>query len=285
MHAPLEVRPSPVPRETLPSFLSRLAAVNGVGATDFAVDLGFSIKRLLTLEEDAVRALAGAGGLDDAALAELLSWTGTAVGDVRMQFRGEVFVSRALRNPRIRGCPLCLRADAEGQEHRPARAMALRGDWQLRDVSLCVRHGHPLVTLWEEGTPARRYEVAARLDEVAERVLAGGFDAEPVAPSPYDLWLDARLEDGRDPTWLAGAVAVRRDDGLPPAGGGTAAALRRSGWRSRGAAPGRAGGGVCRRAGRSGGHRGRARPPRGACTRSRRPPRRRGSATPSWRSS
>jgi len=102
------------------------------------------------------------------------------------------------------GCPLCLRADAAGQEHRPARAMALRGDWQLRDVSLCVRHGHPLVTLWEEGTPARRYEVAARLDEVAERVLAGGFDAEPVAPSPYDLWLDARLEDGRDPTWLAG---------------------------------------------------------------------------------
>jgi hypothetical protein len=204
VHAPLPLRNAPVHRETLPSFLSRLAAVNGVGAADFAVDLGFSIKRFLNLEEDAVRALAGAGGLDATAVAELLSWTGTGVGDVRMEFRSELFVSRALRNPRMRGCPVCLRADAQGQERTPARAMALRGDWQLREVSLCVRHDHPLVTLWEVGTPAQRYDVAARLNDVAERVLAGGFDAEPVTPSPYDLWLDARLEDGRDTTWLAG---------------------------------------------------------------------------------
>jgi hypothetical protein len=203
VQTPLPLRTAPLPRETLPSFLSRLAAVNGVEASDFAVDLGFSIKRFLNLEEDAVQALASAGGLDADEVAELLSWTGTAVGDVRMAFRGEVFVSRALRNPRMRGCPVCLREDARGQERTPARAMALRGDWQLRDVSLCVRHGHPLGTLWEVGTPSHRYDVAARLNEVAEGVLAGAFDAEPVTPSPYDLWLDARLEDGRDATWLA----------------------------------------------------------------------------------
>jgi hypothetical protein len=203
VQAPLLLRTAPLPRETLPSFLSRLAAVNGVGAADFAVDLGFSIKRFLNLEEDAVQALAGAGGLDAAEVAEILSWTGSGVGDVRMEFRSEVFVSRALRNPRMRGCPVCLREDARGQERTPARAMALRGDWQLREVSLCVRHGHPLVTLWEVGTPTHRYDVAARLNKVAEGVLAGEFDAEPVTPSPYDLWLDARLEDGRDATWLA----------------------------------------------------------------------------------
>jgi hypothetical protein len=204
VHTQLPLRTAPLPRETLPSFLSRLAAVNGVGAADFAVDLGFSIRRFLNLEEDAVRALAGAGGLDVAAVAELLSWTGAVVGDVRMEFRGEVFVSRALRSPRMRGCPACLREDARGQRRTAAQAMALRGDWQLRDVSLCVRHGHPLVALWEVRPLAHRYEVAARLNEVAERVLAGAFDAESVTPSPYDLWLDARLEDGRDSTWLAG---------------------------------------------------------------------------------
>jgi hypothetical protein len=73
VHAPLPLRTAPVHRETLPSFLSRLAAVNGVGAADFAVDLGFSIKRFLNLEEDAVQALAAAGGLDAAAVADLLS--------------------------------------------------------------------------------------------------------------------------------------------------------------------------------------------------------------------
>ena len=37
-------------------------------------------------------------------------------------------------------------------------------------------------------------------------MLAGGLDAELVTPSPYDLWLDARLEDGRDMSWLAGQL-------------------------------------------------------------------------------
>ncbi|MGY6411645.1 MAG: TniQ family protein, partial [Alkalilacustris sp.] len=39
----LPIRTAPMPRETLPSFLSRLAAMNGVTATDFAVDLGVSL--------------------------------------------------------------------------------------------------------------------------------------------------------------------------------------------------------------------------------------------------
>jgi hypothetical protein len=33
------IRTAPAHRETLPSFLSRLAAINAVGAADFAVDL------------------------------------------------------------------------------------------------------------------------------------------------------------------------------------------------------------------------------------------------------
>lgn len=37
-------------------------------------------------------------------LGEMLSWTGVQAGNVRMQFRGEIFVSRALRNPVMRGC-------------------------------------------------------------------------------------------------------------------------------------------------------------------------------------
>lgn len=51
------VVPRPAPRETLPSFLSRLAAVKGVGAQEFACDLGASFKRVLSLDEEALSGL------------------------------------------------------------------------------------------------------------------------------------------------------------------------------------------------------------------------------------
>ena len=42
-------------RETVPSFLSRISAMNGVGCIDFALDMGFSLKRVVHLDETALR--------------------------------------------------------------------------------------------------------------------------------------------------------------------------------------------------------------------------------------
>ncbi|MCB4456770.1 TniQ family protein [Leisingera sp. McT4-56] len=53
---PLAVEPSE--RETLPSFFSRMAAINGTGATGFALDLGVSLKRILNQEQEAIDILA-----------------------------------------------------------------------------------------------------------------------------------------------------------------------------------------------------------------------------------
>lgn len=200
----LSIRTAPLPRETLPSFLSRLAAMNGVSATDFALDLGSSLKRFLELDSRALDALATVSGLDAAAVKELLSWTGRPVGDVRTEFRGEVFVSRALRSPRMRGCPICIREDAVGHDKNPTAAMVMRGDWQLREASLCVRHGHPLVTLWEENLPRMRFEVGERLRAIVGPLMEGHLDMARVRPSAYDHWLDARIEAARDASWLAG---------------------------------------------------------------------------------
>ena len=86
--------------------------MNGVSSAEFAVDMGFSIKRLIFLEKVAVESLVALGGLNADERETLISWTGEALGEVRMSFRGETFVTRALRNPGIRGCPICLREDA-----------------------------------------------------------------------------------------------------------------------------------------------------------------------------
>jgi hypothetical protein len=164
--------------------------------------MGAKFKRFLDLDPAAMEALATWAELDPRQVQDLLSWSGIPAGNVRMEFRGEVFVSRALRNPVIRGCPVCLREDAEGHMGPPAAAMAMRGDWQMREAFVCVRHSHPLIELWRADNLAERHDMAARLREIEEEILSGALDRPAALPSAYDLWLDDRLQDGRDDTWL-----------------------------------------------------------------------------------
>jgi hypothetical protein len=42
------------------------------------------------------------------------------------------------------------------------------------------------------------------LGEIEDDILAGALDQPTAPPSAYDLWLDGRLEDGRDETWFKG---------------------------------------------------------------------------------
>lgn len=194
--------PPPAPRETLYSYLARLAAVWQTDARELAYDMGAPYKRLLNQDEDAIEALAGWANLIPDVTEELLSWTGVIAGNVRMQFRGELFISRALRNPVMRGCPVCLREDASSANGPASSAMVMRGDWQYREVNLCVRHGHPIVPLWETKAIEDRFDIGARLREIEEKILSGGFDQPRLEPSNYDRWLDRRLEDDFDKSWL-----------------------------------------------------------------------------------
>ncbi|MDO6459062.1 TniQ family protein, partial [Celeribacter halophilus] len=145
---------------------------------------------------------AARSGLTPEQRATLLSWTGERVGDVRMQFRGEVFVSRALRNPVVRGCPQCLREQAEGQ-NRPLRYMSMSGDWLCRGVDICLKHRHPLVPLWSCQSRFERDNIGERLAMILPELFSGRFECEHVEPFEYDRWLDLRLSQGLDDTWLA----------------------------------------------------------------------------------
>lgn len=178
--------------------------MNGVSTIDFAYDMGFSVKKIFLLEEQSLRRLAEIAGLERTAIDEMISWTGQAIGDVRMRFRGEVFGSRALRNPVVRGCPACLLEDVAEQPRNPRASMAMRGDWLLREASLCCRHHHLLVPLWTAPHQANRLDIALNRPDLAKRLEAGDFDRSPSEPSAYDRWLERRLETGADDTGLAG---------------------------------------------------------------------------------
>lgn len=135
-------------------------------------------------------------------MAELMSWTGEKVGNVRMRFRNEDFVSRALRSPDVRGCPVCLRSDIARNEGPPLAAMVMRGHWLMREANICVEHAHPLVKLWSEEKTNVRYDVGAQLEAILPALRVGAYDQPSQAPSAYDLWLDKRLETGSDDTAL-----------------------------------------------------------------------------------
>jgi len=196
--------PPPALRETVYSYLSRLAAAWQTDVADLAHDMGAPFKRFLEQDPEAFEALAAWADLDPRQVEEMRSWTGVRAGNVRMKFRGGLFVSRALRNPVMRGCPVCLREDGARHGGQGIAAMIMRGDWQLREVVVCVRHRHPLVRLWKSDKPQDRYDIGARLREIEGDILSGAFDQPEAAPSAYDLWLDGRLQDGRDDTWLKG---------------------------------------------------------------------------------
>lgn len=194
--------PRPAHRETVFSFLSRCAATWQTTTHQFAYDIGTSLKFIAMQNAETLRLFAERTKLSPDDLAELMSWTGEKIGNVRMRFRNEVLVSRALRNPDVRGCPMCLREDMASADGAPTAAMVMRGDWLIRDMVLCTRHGHPLVTLWSEEKVGARYDIGANLERILPDLQAGIFDRPRQDPSPYDLWLDERLEDGTDATAL-----------------------------------------------------------------------------------
>lgn len=203
MTYPLPLRPVPVHRETLPSFLSRFAAMNGSTLANFSTDLGHDFRRFLNFDQEPIDRLSQAAGLSSGQVEDMISWTGRAIGDVRTEFRGEVFTSKAVRNPVMRGCPVCLREDAEKAPNNPIPMMAMRGDWLLREASVCCKHGHVLVPLWEHTGLVDRYDTRANLPAILDSLLAGEILELRRTPSSYDLWLDRRLQSGQDATWLA----------------------------------------------------------------------------------
>ncbi|MDF1707688.1 MAG: TniQ family protein [Paracoccaceae bacterium] len=195
--------PAPAPRETLHSYLARLAAHWQTDTRELSYDMGAPFMRMLHQDAEVFEAIDDWAKLAPGVMEELLSWTGVKAGDVRIEFRGEVFVSRALRNPTMRGCPVCLREDALHTKGGAA-AMIMRGDWQFREVTICVRHGHPLVPLWTAQAPRHRFDIGVRLREIENDITSGALDQECRQPSDYDLWLDKRLQHGKDNTWFRG---------------------------------------------------------------------------------
>ncbi len=84
----------------------------------------------------------------------------------------------------------------------PLTALTYRGDWQLKYTRVCVVHDVPLVPLWEEKTPSRRWDFQARFSDLLGSPILTQTRQSCSLVSAYDHWLHQRLLTGKDDTWF-----------------------------------------------------------------------------------
>lgn len=82
--------PSLASRQTLYSYLARLAATWRTDAPGLAYDIGASFKRFLEQDKEALEMLSNWANCPPEVMAEIASWTGFRAGNLRMDFRGEL---------------------------------------------------------------------------------------------------------------------------------------------------------------------------------------------------
>ncbi len=189
-----------VDREPAFSLMSRMAFIGGISALEFGSDIGVSFRKILDGDRESIERLARIAGM---APEPLLNWTLRRSSRSRRLLRNELFPSKTALSSIVRGCPMCLQEDAIGNASSPHSMMAIRGDWLVPHVMICVAHEQALVPLWQESRVIDRYETVTRFSEIAPKILRDDHTDGIRDTADYDLWMDGRLVNGVDETWLS----------------------------------------------------------------------------------
>jgi hypothetical protein len=173
---------SPKHKEPAFAFVSRIAAVAGVAASDFGKDIGVSFQSILGGSETGFAERAKLIGCD---LDDLTRWTPSKFSSSRRVLNGHQFPSRSLLASVVRGCPVCLREDTLDTTVPNFRAMIYRANWLIPHVSICLKHEHPLVPYGARLSP--RYDMIPRSTSVRLPVRFWLADLTAKRESPLPL--------------------------------------------------------------------------------------------------
>lgn len=186
-------------RETLTSFVSRWAAFRWVDARTFCNEKAFSFQEVIDGNDRVALKLAD---FNLSVPQSSLDWSPLKRPNSERALKGHLFPSKVIQSPQMRGCPICLRLDAEGSDGEQHVAMAMRGDWLVPHVTFCQTHCHPLVQLWRDAKPFTRLDSAVHLATLAPDIMSGSLEQGLRAPTDFETWIDDRLNGTRNDTWL-----------------------------------------------------------------------------------
>lgn len=222
------------PVETPISFATRLAALHTGGRlVPFLHDMGVKPGALCLGDAEAVRQLCALAGVDSA---PVLRNTAHTVGRRRANLRGEEITAEFLSSPDTVFCPSCLAEDDAARGYIPG-ARRGRLAWTLRPVRTCPHHQIALVHRAREQWDDQYHELAVRVPERGNALLALANQCERRSPSPLQNYVMQRLEGETGPEWLDSQTleqAVRATEMLGAliafGAGANLTALDASGW-------------------------------------------------------
>src|SRR5258708_3326017 len=181
------------PDETPMSYVSRLAARNGIKARRFCLDFGLRFQDVVDGDPETLKAVADLGGIDPQPLlanafrkSRELCWT----------HRGQVLHRVALRRERIAICPACALADIDASPKlRPQAAVYGRIAWLIEAVRTCPVHRIPLVVVSEDLRPRFRHDFATHVANAIPRLAALAAGAPRRDLGALESHALARLQD------------------------------------------------------------------------------------------
>lgn len=178
--------------ETPASFASRLAALNGLSAREFCLDMGTTFQKIVDGEPQALAIVAAKSGADLAALTEN-AFVNT--GERRYIFRGEELTRNSLRRAATAVCPKCLAEDVAGAR-LPRVAACQRALWQIAAVKSCHIHTVPLVVVAKDLTPNKLHDWAQHVVHVLPQLGGLAAKAECRALTGLETYVITRLTCG-----------------------------------------------------------------------------------------
>lgn len=180
--------------ETPASFASRMAALHGLPAREFCLDMGTTFQKVVDGAPEALAVIAARGGADGDAL------TGNAfvrTGEHRYAFRGEKLTRGDLRRATVVVCPKCMAEDLAGAPASRRHALPFqRAIWLVAALKTCAVHLAPLVIVDKDMTPGTMHDWSHHAGKVLPALphLVAETGARPL--TTFETYLLDRL-DGR----------------------------------------------------------------------------------------
>lgn len=142
--------------ETPASFTSRLAALHGLPAREFCLDMSTTFQKVVDGAPEALAIIAGKGGADAVALTEN-AFVKTA--ERRYLHRSQELTRDNLRRATVVVCPKCLAEDLAGAPTSRAQVVAYqRARWPIAALKTCAIHLTPLVVVDKDMTPSTLHD-------------------------------------------------------------------------------------------------------------------------------
>jgi hypothetical protein len=196
--------------ETPMSYVSRLAARNGVLARRFCSDFGLRFQDVVDGDPETLRAVAALGGIDPE---PLIANDFRKSGDLCWIHRGHALHRSVLRREVITICPRCALVDIEANPTlRPHVAIYGRAAWLIDAVETCPIHRVRLISASKERGSHRLHDFAAHVMSIRSLSVAHATETQVREPGPLQTYALGRLAGDAASPLLDGmtlAAAVR----------------------------------------------------------------------------